>query len=48
MVNYERRGRAEMLDAETRKRYDLIYGGKSEQELEEDKKVPAAEPATSS
>ncbi|ORZ05432.1 hypothetical protein BCR42DRAFT_456852 [Absidia repens] len=41
MVNYERRGRAEMLDAETRRRYDLIYGGKSD-EQEEAKKVSAS------
>lgn len=26
MVNYERRGRAQTLDEETKKRYELIYG----------------------
>ncbi|KAI8071427.1 hypothetical protein BC940DRAFT_294434 [Gongronella butleri] len=36
MVNYERRGRAEMLDAETRRRYELIYGNKTVEELEKD------------
>lgn len=28
MVNFERRGRAEMLDKATRERYELLYGGK--------------------
>lgn len=26
MVNFERRGRAQTLDEETKKRYDLLYG----------------------
>lgn len=26
MVNFERRGRAQTLDAETKKRYELLYG----------------------
>ncbi|KAI9317048.1 hypothetical protein BX666DRAFT_1941428 [Dichotomocladium elegans] len=30
MVNFERRGRAQMLDKTTRERYELIYGGGAE------------------
>ncbi|CEG76541.1 hypothetical protein RMATCC62417_11427 [Rhizopus microsporus] len=30
MVNYERRGRAQTLDEETKKRYELIYGEAAE------------------
>lgn len=40
MVNYERRGRAQLLDEDTRKRYEILYGGKSNEQ--EDKKVQPA------
>jgi hypothetical protein len=30
MVNYERRGRAQTLDEETRRRYEIIYGDATE------------------
>ncbi|KAG2223294.1 hypothetical protein INT45_007020 [Circinella minor] len=39
MVNFERRGRAQLLDETTRQRYELIYGSKKDEE----KKVPAEE-----
>ncbi|KAI9307911.1 hypothetical protein BJ944DRAFT_261163 [Cunninghamella echinulata] len=39
MVNYERRGRASLLDEDTRRRYEILYGGKS---IEEDKKIQPA------
>ncbi|EIE77665.1 hypothetical protein G6F57_005842 [Rhizopus arrhizus] len=32
MVNYERRGRAQTLDEETKKRYEIIYGSKTEEQ----------------
>jgi hypothetical protein len=32
MVQFERRGRAAMLDETTRQRYNLIYGDRDEQE----------------
>lgn len=39
MVNFERRGRAQLLDETTRQRYELIYGAKKDEE----KKVPVEE-----
>lgn len=37
MVNFERRGRAALLDETTRQRYELIYGDRDQQ----DQKVKA-------
>ncbi|ORZ02583.1 hypothetical protein BCR43DRAFT_481779 [Syncephalastrum racemosum] len=37
MINFERRGRAALLDETTRQRYELIYGDRNEQ----DQKVKA-------
>ncbi|ORZ11130.1 hypothetical protein BCR42DRAFT_494168 [Absidia repens] len=45
MVNYERRGRADMLDTETRKQYDRIYGNNKDVQ-EESPMVPVAAPAS--
>lgn len=35
MVNYERRGRAQTLDEETKRRYEIIYGKDFEQPAEQ-------------
>ncbi|KAI8989598.1 hypothetical protein BDB01DRAFT_842228 [Pilobolus umbonatus] len=37
MVQYERRGRAELLDSETKKRYEVLYGNATEAQKNQEK-----------